>query len=80
MTFCRHRVTEPLTSGKETREFSEKNAIKDDDYGNDTFESDSDDNDVGHENVRDKNESNPSETGTYTVDKEDDSLTSPKVT
>lgn len=43
----------------------------------DTFESESDDNPLTHENVPDKNESNPSETGTYTVDKEDESPTSP---
>jgi len=70
----RPRHSEKICSGKEVMGFTmDKKAIKDDDYANDTFESDSDDNHLGHENVRDKNESNPSETGTYTVDKEDDS-------
>ena len=49
-----------------------------DSYQNDTFESDSDDNHAGRENVPDKADSNPSETGTYTVDKDDDSQTSPQ--
>lgn len=52
---------------------------EDDSYRNDAFESDSDDNDAELENVHDKVESNPSETGTYTVDKDDDSQTSPQV-
>ena len=52
---------------------------EDDSYRNDVFESDSDDNDAELENVHDKVESNPSETGTYTVDKDDDSQTSPQV-
>ena len=51
---------------------------EDDSYRNDVFESDSDDNDAELENVHDKVESNPSETGTYTVDKDDDSQTSPQ--
>ena len=50
--------------------------VEEDDYRNDTFESDSDDNNLGHENVHDKNDSNPSETGTYTVDKDDDTPSS----
>ena len=50
----------------------------DDSYQNDTFESDSDDNHGGRENAPDKVESNPSETGTYTVDKDDDSPSSPQ--
>ena len=50
----------------------------DDSYQNDTFESDSDDNHAGRENVPDKADSNPSETGTYTVDKDDDSPASPQ--
>ena len=49
-----------------------------DSYQNDTFESDSDDNHAGRENVPDKADSNPSETGTYTVDKDDDSPASPQ--
>ena len=49
-----------------------------DSYQNDTFESDSDDNHAGRENVADKADSNPSETGTYTVDKDDDSPASPQ--
>jgi len=40
-----------------------------DDYNDDTFDSDSDDN---NDNINDKPESNPSETGTYTVDKEEE--------
>ena len=76
----RPRHSEKIFSGKEVMGFTmDKKAIKDDDYANDTFESDSDDNHLGHENVRDKNESNPSETGTYTVDKEDDSPASAQV-
>lgn len=39
-----------------------------DDYNEDTFDSDSDDN----EDNNDKQESNPSETGTYTVDKDEE--------
>lgn len=50
----------------------------DDSYQDDTFESDSDDNHAGRENAPDKAESNPSETGTYTVDKDDDSPASPQ--
>lgn len=50
----------------------------DDSYQNDTFESDSDEPHAGRENVQDKVESNPSETGTYTVDKDDDSPASPQ--
>jgi len=41
-----------------------------DDYNEDTFDSDSDDNE---DNVDDKPESDPSETGTYTVDKDEES-------
>ena len=40
-----------------------------DDYNEDTFDSDSDDNE---DNVNDKPESDPSETGTYTVDKDEE--------
>ena len=73
----RHVQTQMIGSGKEVIDFSDKKPLdEEDDYRNDTFESDSDDNDLGHGNVHDKNDSNPSETGTYTVDKDDDSPSS----
>ena len=58
-----------ISSGKGSLNYTKAETADDDDddYKNDTFESES------SEEVGEKNGSNPSETGTYTVDKEDDS-------
>ena len=58
-----------ISSGKGSLNYTKAETADDDDddYKNDTFESES------SEEVGEKNGSNPSETGTYTVDKEDES-------
>ena len=60
------KATLPFTYSGTIKHRNENNEDK---YNEDTFDSDSDDND---DNVNDKQESNPSETGTYTVDKEEE--------
>lgn len=75
--FRRGATCDRISSGKGPVDFSQEKHVNDDedDYVNDTFESECSD-----EAAEEKNGSHPSETGTYTVDKEeDDSPTSIQV-
>eukprot|EP00092_Neocalanus_flemingeri_P103549 GFUD01132533.1.p1 GENE.GFUD01132533.1~~GFUD01132533.1.p1 ORF type:complete len:522 (-),score=129.92 GFUD01132533.1:691-2256(-) len=65
--YSRMNVKPTFTDNGATLHSQEKNEK---DYDEDTFDSDSDDNE---KNVKHQHESDPSETGTYTVDKEDES-------